>query len=244
MSGGLESAVANPPDPGGPMSGPGGGKGGVGGQGGGMPGIPGGSEAVDAPPGKGGVGGVGNQGFGMPTTPGGSEAVDVPGSGKTVLIIGVGILILLIVIGLGVVGSGVLGKDDAVNIPPGNGNSNSGISPVPGQCYSACDPAASNCAEGLACAPRADGTHICFNEFTCGAVAQPQGDEGAQGVPGLPSSGCECQGSTLVCADGSIGEFNPQCTGGETSCSCQGSDLHCSDGTVVSCSDQCGCLKP
>jgi hypothetical protein len=36
----------------------------------------------------------------------------------------------------------------------------------------------------------------------------------------LPDSGCTCCGSTLVCADGSVGEFNPQCTG-SGGCTCQ-----------------------
>jgi hypothetical protein len=36
---------------------------------------------------------------------------------------------------------------------------------------------------------------------------------------GLPESGCECRGQDLYCADGTIGLFNPQCTGGDV-CIC------------------------
>jgi RNA polymerase sigma-70 factor (ECF subfamily) len=44
----------------------------------------------------------------------------------------------------------------------------------------------------------------------------------------LPETDCTCCGSTLVCADGSIGEFNPVCTGGgEQQCECACVDARC-----------------
>ena len=62
------------------------------------------------------------------------------------------------------------------------------------------------------------------------AVTEPP----AQCGPGwLPSAGCSCCGSTLVCADGTVAEFNPQCTGGS------GGGAACVCGNHI-CQPECG----
>ncbi len=141
--------------------------------------------------------------------------------------LGVGlVLLLLICLGLGyLVGSGKLFGGNATSTPV------SGLTPADtptaattvateavtatlevgnGACNAACDPAKSNCLAGLSCVPvtATPGKYICWNASICkSATPKP-----AVCQPGwLPASGCTCCGTTLVCSDGKVAAFNPQC---------------------------------
>jgi hypothetical protein len=85
---------------------------------------------------------------------------------------------------------------------------------------------------------------LCENTASCPADCAVSTEAPQECGPGwLPPSGCTCCTSTLVCADGSIGEFNPACTGGGDA---GGQPPVCGDGVCGggeacwSCSADCG----
>lgn len=114
-----------------------------------------------------------------------------------------------------------------------------------GACNAVCNPDAPNCLAGLECLPRsstANAGYICWNKQIClgnqttPVVTQPSGNNGgvtpppAECGPGwLPAAGCSCCGTTLVCANGTIAQFNPQCgVGGQRDT--QAPNPYCGDG--------------
>jgi hypothetical protein len=117
-----------------------------------------------------------------------------------------------------------------------------------GACLDRCDPAASNCQAGLSCVPNGVGSeqYVCFNSQICQVVTEGPGNTDGGVVGGgpteppaecsagwLPGGGCVCCGSTLVCADGTVAQFNPQCMGGPDT-------GYCGDGICTAAENVCG----
>jgi hypothetical protein len=145
------------------------------------------------------------------------------------------------------------------------------VPPGDGSCWQVCNPQSPNCAEGLKCVLWGSGTspyYVCFNENVCipgqTSTEQPGGtttcdckgtdyictDAAGNVVSARYNTsqcgggdGCECRGPDLYCPDGSVGAFNPQCTGGgdQPNCTCRSTELVCDGKIVDKCSSKCGC---
>jgi hypothetical protein len=139
---------------------------------------------------------------------------------------GIVVLLLLVCTGIGwLLGSGALRQGNAtstpgsVQPPPETDAATEGVSTEvsteevgDGACDDICNPDSPNCLAGLSCLPSVNdpSKYMCWNDSICTGGLQPAECEAGW----LPAGGCVCCGSTLVCSDGTVAAFNPQCTGG------------------------------
>ncbi len=121
-----------------------------------------------------------------------------------------------------------------------------------GACNAPCDPANPTCLAGLKClpVPGTAGKYVCWNDSICQSTTPAVTDQPTEIVtqppqacgPGwLPASGCACCGTTLVCSDGTVAQFNPKCgVGGGTTAVCGNNKCEPPSETCWSCWRDCG----